>query len=125
MKFILKLIISTLAVIVTAWLLPGVIITGNDDADRFLTALMVAAVLAFLNAVLKPILAFLTIPITVLTLGLFYLVLNALIIILADKLVSDFHVSGFFTALLFSIILSLVTGFLEMILGAKNKERRE
>ncbi len=125
MKFILKLIISTLAVIVTAWLLPGVTITGKEDTDRFLTALMVAIVLAFLNGVLKPVLAFLTIPITVLTLGLFYLVLNAVIIILADKLVSDFHVNGFFTAILFSIILSLVTGFLEMILGTKDKKGRE
>ena len=123
MKFILKLIISTLAVIVTAWLLPGVTITGATEGDRFLSALMVAVVLAFLNAVVKPLLAFLTIPITVLTLGLFYLVLNALIIIFADKLVSDFHVSGFFTALMFSIILSIVTGFLEMIFGTKKESK--
>src|SRR5438309_202259 len=115
MRFILKLIISTLAVIVTAWLLPGVTITGLSDTDRFITALMVAIVLAFLNTVIKPILVFLTIPITIVTLGFFYLVLNALIIIFAGKLVSGFQVNGFFTAMLFSIILSLVTGFLELI----------
>ncbi len=125
MKFILKLIISTLAVVVTTWLLPGVTITGINDTDRFITALMVAIVLAFLNTVVKPILAFLTVPITILTLGLFYLVLNALIIIFAGKLVSGFHVSGFFTALLFSIILSLVTGFLELFFGAKEKNERQ
>src|ERR1035437_8104228 len=119
MKFILKLIISTLAVIVTSWLLPGVTISGINDTDRFITALMVAIVLAFLNTVVKPILAFLTIPITILTLGLFYLVLNAFIIIFAGKLVSGFQVNGFFTALLFSIILSIVTGFLELFFGTK------
>jgi len=123
MKFIVKLIISTLAVIVTAWFLPGVSISGVNDTDRFLTALMVAIVLAFLNTVVKPILTFLTIPITILTLGLFMLVLNALIIIIAGKLVKDFHVSGFFTALLFSIILSIVTGILELFFGTKEKER--
>ena len=121
MNFILKLIISTLAVIVTSWLLPGVSITGVNDTDRFLTALMVAIVLAFLNTVVKPILAFLTIPITVLTLGLFYLALNAFIIIFAGKLVDGFHVDGFFTALLFSIILSIMTGVLEFFFGANKK----
>ena len=124
MKFIVKLIISTLAVIVTTWLLPGVAITGVNDADRFLTALMVAIVLAFLNTVVKPVLSFLTIPITVLTLGLFYLVLNAIIIILADKLVKGFYVNSFLTAVFFSIILSLVTAVLEMFLGANEKEER-
>lgn len=124
MKFIAKLVISTLAVIITTWFLSGVTITGLNDTDKFLTALMVAVVLAFLNAIVKPILVFLTIPITVVTLGLFYLVLNALIIIFADKLVSGFHVNGFFTALLFSIILSIVTGVLEFFLGARDNEER-
>ena len=125
MKFILKIIISTLAVIVTSWFLPGVTITGINDTDKFITALMVAIVLAFLNTVVKPILAFLTVPITVLTLGLFYLALNALIIIFAGKLVSGFQVNGFFTALLFSIILSIVTGFLELFFGTKEKNERQ
>ena len=121
MRFIVKIIISTLAVIVTTWFLPGVSISGVNDTDRFFTALMVAVVLAFLNTVVKPVLTFLTIPITILTLGLFYLVLNAVIILIADKLVTGFHVSGFFTALLFSIILSIVTGILEMFFGTKEK----
>jgi putative membrane protein len=122
MRFILKIIISALAVIVTTWFLDGVSITGINDAHRFLTALMVAVVLAFLNSVVKPILAFLTVPITVLTLGLFYLILNALIIIFADKLIKDFHVYGFFPALWFSIILSIVTGVLEWFFGTKEKD---
>jgi putative membrane protein len=123
MRFILKIIISTFAVIITAWFLPGVSIIGVNDTDRFLSALMVATVLAFLNTVVKPVLTFLTIPITILTLGLFYLVLNGLIILLADKLVKGFFVNGFFTALLFSIILSIVTGILELFFGTKEKNR--
>lgn len=122
MKFIVKIFVSTLAVLITTWLLPGVTIDGHSDTDRFVTALMVAVALAFLNAVLKPILAFLTIPITILTLGLFYLVLNAIIILLADKLVAHFHVSGFLTALLFSIILSIATSVLEAVFGTNKKE---
>jgi putative membrane protein len=89
-------------------------------------ALMVAIVLAFLNAIVKPILTVLTIPITVITLGFFLLVINALIIIFAEKLVSGFHVDGFFNALLFSVLLSICTGLLNFIFGVNSKkETRE
>ena len=111
MKFIIQLIISTLAVLIASYLLPGVEIVDNN----FFTALLVAAVLAFLNAVIKPIMIILTIPITFLTLGLFLLVINALMILLAAKLVDNFRVDGFWWALLFSLILSLVTSILESI----------
>ena len=115
MNFVVKLILSAIAVLITAWLLPGVSITGNS----FFTAFMIAIVLAFLNAVLKPILVFLTIPVTILTLGLFYLVINALIIIIAEHLVDGFHVSGFFTALLFSFVLSFIASILDALAGIK------
>jgi len=119
MNFIVKLILSTIAVLITAWLLPGVSIDGNS----FFTAFILAIVLAFLNAVLKPILVFLTIPVTILTLGLFYLVINALIIILAEHLVDGFHVRGFFTALFFSIVLSFISSILDALAGVnKNKD---
>ena len=111
MKFILQLIISTLAVLITAYLLPGVEIVGNN----FFTALLVAAVLSFLNGVVKPIMIVLTIPITFFTLGFFLLVINALMILLAAELVDVFHVDGFWWALLFSFILSIVTSILESI----------
>jgi len=111
MKFLIQLVISTLAVLITSYLLPGVEIVGNS----FLTALIVAAVLAFLNAVVKPIMIILTIPITFITLGLFLLVINALMILLASRLVNGFHVDGFWWALLFSLILSLVSSILESI----------
>ncbi len=111
MKFIIQLIISTLAILITAYLLPGVeIVNGN-----FFTALIVAAVLSFLNVVIKPIMIVLTIPITVVTLGFFLLVINALMVMLASNIVEGFHVNGFWSALFFSLILSIVTSILESV----------
>ncbi len=118
MKFIIQLCISSLAVMVSAYILPGVSI----ENDNFLTAVIVAAVLAFLNTVLKPVMVFLTIPVTVYTLGLFLIVINALIILLADKLVDGFHVNGFWSALFFSLVLSLITSIFESI---QRKDRSE
>lgn len=117
MKFIVQLIISSLAVLISAYFLPGVDIVDNN----FITALIVAAVLSFLNAVVKPIMIILTIPITFITLGLFLLVINALMILLAAKIVDDFRVNGFWWALLFSLILSIVTSILESLGNTKEK----
>ena len=103
MKFLAQLIVSALAVIITSFILPGV------HMESAVTGIIVAAVLAVLNAVVKPLLVILTIPITLVTLGLFLLVINAGIIMLAGKIVPGFSVNGFWTAFLFSIILSLVT----------------
>ncbi|MBK7184134.1 MAG: phage holin family protein [Bacteroidetes bacterium] len=111
MRFLVQLIISTLAVLIASYLLPGVAIQDNN----VFTALIVAAVLAFLNAVVKPIMIVLTIPVTIFTFGFFLLVINALMIILASKLVDGFKVDGFWWALLFSFILSIVTSILENI----------
>jgi len=118
MKFIIQLVIVTLAVLISSYILPGVSIDGNN----FLTALVVAAVLSFLNAVVKPIMIILTIPVTIITFGLFLLVINALMILLAAKIVDGFHVEGFWYALLFSFILSLVTSLLE---GVKKRDEHE
>ncbi len=120
MKFIVQLIISTLAVLISSYLLKGVEVQDSN----FFTALIVAAVISFLNAVVKPIMIILTIPITFVTLGLFLLVINALIILLTDKLVDGFHVDGFWWALLFSLILSLVTSVLERI-GKKDEPNNQ
>jgi putative membrane protein len=109
MQFLTRLIVSALAVIVTSLLLPGVHIAGA------LTAVIVAAVLAFLNAILKPILVFLTIPVTLVTFGLFLLVINALIIMLASRIVPGFKVDGFWWALIFSLLLSFINSFFESL----------
>jgi putative membrane protein len=119
MNFLIKLLVSTLAVIITAWLLPGIEIKN----DSVLIAIVVAAVLAFLNSVLKPILIILTIPITVFSMGLFLLVINAGIIMLADRLVEGFTVRNFWWALWFSIVLSIVNGILSS-LGRNSANRR-
>ena len=116
MKFLTQLIISALAVIITSKILPGVKI------DSALTGVIVAAVLAVLNAIIKPILIILTIPITVVTLGLFLLVINAGLIMMASELVNGFSVSGFWTALFFSIILSLVTSVFNNLSKDKTSE---
>jgi putative membrane protein len=107
MKFIIQILINGLAVLITSYLLPGVKIDG------MITAVIVAAVLSLLNLIVKPFLIILTIPITVFTLGLFLLVINAAIIMLASKIVPEFHVDNFWWALLFSIILSFINSLFE------------
>lgn len=106
MNILVHWLLSAIAIVVTGYLLPGVHIAS------FTAALVAAVVLGILNAVIKPILLLLTLPITILTLGLFALVINAVVILVASELVSGFKVDGFWWALLFSIILSIVNGFL-------------
>ena len=117
MRFILKLLVSSLAVFFGAWILPGVYLNG------FPTAILVALILGFLNAFLKPILVILTIPLTLLTFGLFLLVINAVIILLVDSALDGFEVNSFFTAVIYSIIISLITWILEAIANPKPKQK--
>jgi putative membrane protein len=111
MNFLAKLLVSALAVFLVAHLAPGV------HVDNILDAVLVAVVLAFLNNIVKPLLTILTIPITIFTLGFFLLAINAFIVLFAEKLVSGFHVNGFWYALLFSVILSIITGILNVVFG--------
>ena len=103
MHFLVRFILYAIAVLITAYILPGI------HLDSFLTAIVVAGVLTLLNAVVKPFLVILTIPVTFFTLGLFLLVINALIILLAGWIVPNFEVNGFWWALIFSIVLSFFT----------------
>ncbi len=118
MNLLLKLLVSSLAVMLSAFVLPGV------EVDSFMTAIVVAAVLGLLNTFLKPLLIVLTIPVTILTLGLFLIVINAFIILMADDLVSGFTVNGFLYALFFSFILSIITGVLEGLAKQDDKQSR-
>jgi putative membrane protein len=102
MSFLINWLISGLAIMITAYLLPGVRVSG------FVAALLTAVVLGLINAFIKPVLSLLTLPLTILTLGLFSLVLNALLIMLTGKIVSGFQVAGFWWALAFSVVLALV-----------------
>jgi putative membrane protein len=108
MNFIIRFLLSGLAVLLTAYLLPGVTV-GNYGY-----ALLVAVVLSLVNAIVKPILVFLTIPITIVTLGLFLLVINAVLILLVDYLIDGFAVTNFWWALAFSLILSLFNSMFSM-----------
>lgn len=101
MNVIVRILVTSLLVMVISYLMKGIVV------DTFATALIVAIVLGLLNFFVKPILVLFTLPITIITLGLFYLVVNAIIILLCDKLVDGFDVSSFWTALFFSIILSI------------------
>ncbi len=109
MNLLLRWLFSAVAIMITAYVLPGVALTG------FIAALMVALVLGLLNVFIKPILLLLTLPLTIVTLGLFSFVINALLVLLASVLVPGFVVRSFWWALLFSLILSIVTSFLHVI----------
>ncbi len=106
MDLLVRILLSTIAVLVTAMLLPGV------HTPDLTTALLVAVVLGFLNAVVKPLLVLLTLPVTVFTLGLFVLVINAAMVMLAARIVPGFTVNGFWWALIFSVVMWAVQGFL-------------
>jgi putative membrane protein len=102
MKTITHWIISALAIAVTAYLLPGVHVLG------IVSALVLAIVLGAINTFIRPVLVVLTLPLSIFTLGLFVLVLNALLIMLASYIVPGFSVDSFWWAFLFGIVLALV-----------------
>lgn len=110
MKFIIRLLLNAVAIFVIAHLMSGV------HVDGYLTAILVALVLSVLDLLVKPILIILTLPVTVITLGLFLFIVNALIILLADKLVGGFSVSGIWVAVLFSVFLSILQSVLQSLL---------
>ncbi len=109
MGILVSLLVNGLAVYITANILPGV------SVNNFFTAILVSVVLGIVNTFIKPILFILTLPVTILTLGLFTLVINALMIFLVATFVPGFHVSGFWSALFFSLVLSLVSSVLRSI----------
>jgi putative membrane protein len=106
MHILLRWLINALAIMVAAYLLPGVFVSS------LWVALVVAVVLGLLNVFMKPLLILLTLPVTVLSLGLFVFVINAVLVLLVGQIVPGFFVSGFWSALLFSLVLSLLHSFL-------------
>ena len=116
MNLLIKLLLNAVAVFVIAHFLNGV------SVNSYSTALIVAVVLSVLNLLVKPILVILTLPITIITLGLFLLIVNALIILLADYLIDGFSVSSIWIAILFSILLSVLQSILHTLLK-ENKKR--
>ncbi len=101
MKFILQLLLTAILVVFLSYILPGV------STDGFLTAVLVALALSFLNFIVKPVLIVLTLPVTIVTLGIFLLFINAFIIMMADWLVGGFQVENVWYALLFAFFLAI------------------
>jgi putative membrane protein len=101
-KYILQIMITALTLIIGDYLMEGVAF------DQPWAAIVTALVLALLNAFLKPLLIFLTLPVTVLTLGIFLLVINASMLLIAKELVPGFHLSSFWSALWLSLLISLL-----------------
>ncbi len=114
MQILAILLINSIAVFATGYILPGI------NISNFITAILVAIVLGVLNTFVKPLLVFLTFPITILTLGLFILVINTIIVLIAGRIVPGFYVENFWWALVFSIVLSLVSSFLNTLTGTND-----
>ncbi|MEQ9301941.1 MAG: phage holin family protein [Cyclobacteriaceae bacterium] len=113
MSLVIRLVLSALGVLIAAYILPGV------NVDGFFAAIVVSIILGILNWTVKPLLILFTLPLTFLTLGLFLLVINALIILLANSIVPGFEVEGFWWALLFSLVLTVLNSFFQDISGEK------
>lgn len=108
MGLIVRILINSLAVAITAYILP------NVQIDSFLTAILVAIVLGVINAFIKPLVKILTLPINILTLGILGVIINGLFILLVSNIVEGFTVTGFLWAVIFSIVLSIISSILGM-----------
>lgn len=113
MNLLLRWLIMAVSIMAAAYVIPGVVVSG------FFSALWVALFLGIVNVLIKPILLLVTLPINILTLGLFTFVINALLILLASSVIKGFMVNGFWAAMLFSIVLSIVNYVLSHIVGAR------
>jgi putative membrane protein len=116
MRFLLRLLLNGIAIVVAAYLVPGVQLTG------LVPALLAGAILGFVNAIIRPILLLLTLPFTLITLGLFIFVVNAICFALTAALVPGFEISGFFAAFFGALLASVVSWLLNTILP--DAERR-
>jgi putative membrane protein len=113
LSFAIKLVLSAVALFAVASYLPGVELVSVQDA------LVLLLVLAGLNAVVRPVLGLLALPITVLTLGLFALVLNGAMVLLADHFLAGFAVNGWLNAIIFSVVLSVLNGLVDSLVRRK------
>jgi len=109
MRVLINWLITTVAILITAYVLPGVTVRS------FVAAVVTALVLGLINAIIRPILVVLTLPLTIVTLGLFIFILNALLVLLTSAIVPGFDVRSFWWALLFSLVFSVVSFILHRI----------
>ncbi len=109
-----RLIVRTLAVFFTAYLVPGV------DVDGFTTAIWVAVVLGLLNATVKPLLILLTLPLTIVSMGIFLLVINGIVVVLADRWIDGFALRDFTAAVVMSVVVSVLSAVMERLQRPKH-----
>ncbi len=110
---LLRWLIMTVSIMIAAYIIPGVWVAG------FFSALWVALFLAFVNVLIRPILILITLPINILTLGLFTFVINAALILFASSVIKGFQAGGFWTAMLFSVVLSVINYVLSHLAGTR------
>ncbi len=113
MGLLVKWLVTTASILVAAYVIPGVTVAG------FFTALWVALFLAVVNVLLRPLLILITLPITILTLGLFTFVINGALVLLASSVIDGFQVNGFWAAFFFGIVLSIVNCVLGALVGTR------
>lgn len=120
MSWVLRIVTNALALAAAAWLFRGIRITGSDDTDRLITLLLVALVFGLVNALVRPVVALLSLPLYLLTLGLFFFVVNALMLMLTSWLATQldigFHVRGFWTAVWGALVIALVSWVVGLLL---------
>ncbi|MFT3793471.1 phage holin family protein [Flavobacterium sp.] len=114
MNLLIRILVTAVLVMIIAYFMPGVVV------DSFKTSVIVAIVLGLLNVFIKPLLVLFTLPVTIFTFGLFLLVINAIIIMLCTEIVTGFEVKTFWTALIFSIILSISQSVMFSLSGSKD-----
>ena len=120
MSFLVRVVVNAVAVGVACWLLADISLDGGSDSERLLRLLLVGVVFGLVNAVVRPVVKFLSFPFILLTLGLLIFVINALMLMLTSWLSGQlglgFHVDGFFTALVGALVITVVTWGLELVL---------
>ena len=123
MKFVLWLVVNAAALGVAVWLFDGITLTADTTGDRVLTLLLVGAIFGVVTSVVRPIVNIVSIPLIILTLGLFLLVTNALMLLLTSELADtfglEFHVDGFWTAVFGALVISIASMVLESLLPAE------
>jgi len=128
MRTILRLLATAGALAVATWLLAGITLTDPTTSGKILSLLIVALIFGVLNAIVKPVFKLVTLPIVLLTLGLFLLVINACIMLLTSWLATNvglgWHVDGFWTAVFGAVIVSVVSFFLNAFVPDRNERRR-
>ena len=130
MRFIFRLLLNAVALGVATWLVPGITVGTHEPVRTVVTIVFVALVFGVVNAVVKPVFKFVTAPLVWLSLGLFLLVINGLLLMLTSWLSGllglGWHVEGFWTAVLGALIVSVVSFLLDVFLpGSRDRERRD